>query len=130
MARGIIVTTKKYLYHITPLKHLDNILKYGLLPYPTHGKRFGPLSPELYTSNEKIIYFLPDLRTKSTQIFIDEWWHGDIKEAVLLRINTKNGKFYGSEDPYYQKCELWTYENILPDMIEFSKQIKQPHWQK
>lgn len=36
MTRGIIVTTKKYLYHITPLKNLDNILRYGLLPYPTH----------------------------------------------------------------------------------------------
>lgn len=113
---------KHYYYHLTPQKNLESIRSHGLRP--SIPKRFAPLSPEAHDRKPKV-FLLPTLRGIGLEGFLEEWWHGDIADIIVLRCQLS--LVHASKERYYAAQEVWVYETIEPSLFVY-KPLNQ--WKK
>lgn len=111
---------EKYYYHLTPKHNLESIKREGLKPFSP--KRFAALSPEAQDGKPKI-YLLPTLRGVGMRGFLQEWWHGDIEDLIVLRCKLLH--VHQSQDLYYARQEVWVY-NLLDASLFDYKALNQP----
>lgn len=121
----LTVMNTLYLYHLTTKINLISISKDGIIPFVSKS-RFGSMSCEARDGKPKI-FLLPTLNGVGMKGFIKEWWHGDKKDIVILRIKQNSINFFKSEDCYNARHEVWTYEKIPRERIEFHEGIISPY---
>lgn len=86
--------------------NLPSIAAAGLLPR-LGTSRFGPMSPEAQTKQPKVFY-LPILGGWGMLGFLQEWWHGDVRDIALLRVPFQNVCAWQSADAYTARHEVWS----------------------
>ena len=106
----------QYLYHITPIKYKDKILKIGL----------APKSKSKIATHPHRIYLCDDYNL-TIDLLNDSHFYPEEKTFVVFKIKLKellkrrSIRFF--QDPAY-KQGLYTYENIPPNYIEIINQIE------
>ena len=122
----------RYVYHITPYKNFESIKNNGIVPYE-HKCKYGPMSPELYGKKKlKKIFLLQRIYGVGIKGFLEEWWHGDKKEIIVIRIDIKLiGTLHSSIDKYCAKHEHWCFNTIPIESCHWDFLITdQRNWKK
>ena len=113
---------RRFLYHLTTKKNIEQIRHQGLVPYPGAKSRFAPLAPEADADRQDKVFLLPVLNGRSMRIFLYEWWHGAIDNIVVLRTRFESVTHpLQSHDLDYDNCEVWTHSSISPESLEIDK---------
>jgi hypothetical protein len=99
--------TPKVLYHVTDKKHLNKILRIGLVPKSKSKKAYHP----------DRIYFVSDLR--DARDLMDELYSlpNNKNEYLILKITGENLNIKSYQDPNFQGFGFYTLENIPPQFI-------------
>jgi len=127
-------TKRKYLYHITDIRNIESIKNKGLLPKKKSGK-FGYMTPGLSKKrNKPILFLLPifGIHSYGMKGFLSEWWHGDIKDIIFLRMSFDSVlNPLQSSNKYYSKQEVFTFSSIKAEDIYCLKWLVKPYkWNK
>jgi hypothetical protein len=128
---GKPASKRSFLYHFTPKSNAQSIANLGLVP-KQNTSPYGAMSPELLGKKlTRRIFLLPILNGVAAESFLAEWWYGEVKDILVLRV-----PFQHVTDPrqsaesYYAKHEVWTTHPIAANIIDCCLLTQKPwSWQ-